>query len=157
MLAHAHPRIASFAVPHLAHPDASVAIAAVTLLFGTRCDTAALYALDALRHPQPAVARATVAGLRPLLALRPDVGVARRLVRWVEDRAVPRTHAEARAAAVALLGEAGWLGEAEAVGRLRKDRDPAVAAAAVRALAVLQPYPSAPLGARATVPQLPGR
>jgi hypothetical protein len=141
-IASAHPRLAGFVTPLALHPDPRVAEAAVRFLFATGCDTPALYALDALRHPSEAVQLAVVAEVQASLRTRRDLGLAGRLLGWVKEGKASPT---ARAEAIRKVGEIGWLPATPEFRALTKDSSALVAGEALVALAAVAPGEAEPL------------
>lgn len=141
-IAMVHPRLAGFVTPLAVHADPRVAEAAVHFLFATGCDTPALFALDALRHPSETVQLAVVAEVQTSLRTRRDLGLAGRLLGWVtEGKASPT----ARAEAIRKVGEVGWLPATQEFRGLTKDASGLVSGEALVALAAVAPGEAEPL------------
>jgi hypothetical protein len=144
-----HPRLAGLGVDDLKAQVAALATAAAAGFLATGCDMAALYVLDALDNAE--AAQAVVAEIARVRALqrRPDIGLVRRLLAWVERPGAesitrsPARVSENRVAALQLVAQTGWMPEAGALARLSADADPAVAAAALIALARAHPHAAA--------------
>jgi hypothetical protein len=135
-VARRHPRLAALALDHVLSPHVEVATAAVGLAFATGCDAPSLYALDGLAHPDERVQRAVLAHLAILLQNHRDIGLASRLCRWLEEGKAPVT---SRVLALRLLASVGWMPAEPTLQGLSQSTEPAVAAEALVAWAVVAP------------------
>jgi hypothetical protein len=155
-----HPRLAGLGVDDLSarfqawNGGFSLAEAAAVAFLSTRCDTPSLYALDVLDAPDAAHTVLLRLLFHDALDRRPDIGLVRRLLAWVAQ--APRKLSSERAFAVELVGDRGWLPEADTLARLSADADPAVAAAALLALARAHPHAAADR-ARALLTKVPSK
>lgn len=118
-----HPRLSSFAMGTLSSGPPALAIASMRVLLAAGCDTPALYAMDALSHPERQVREAAIEAAFRVSERRADSGL---LAQVFEHALTEESDVRLRALVARGIGEVGWLPGTATLERLLEDPDPAV-------------------------------
>ena len=140
-LARQHPRLFAFLPTLDAKTPSALALAMIDFDFATGCDTPALFALDALAHPDSKVVAAVLDRTLALASHTRQSAALNRVVDWLRNGKGPpalRVHAARQ------LGNAGYLALLPLWTALAADRDAQVALEAIVAQARLLAIAVAP-------------
>lgn len=144
-LAPLEPRMIGFAGKFLKDKDPALVLAAVTLYFDTSCDAPLEYALDVLEWGDAQVQAGVLELVYRAGLDHAGAPTVTRVTQWLEGG---HGSTPTRVLALRLIGALGWATTGASLQHLTEDKEPAVAAEALAALAIVDGEAARPIAPR---------